>query len=60
MSDDTQPDRRRFRGERPMADQPFIARGYRVIARSWPGVESDVGELRRDPTAIAGEQQKEK
>jgi pimeloyl-ACP methyl ester carboxylesterase len=32
----------------------YTARGYRVIARSWPGMEGDVEELRRDPSAIAG------
>lgn len=24
-------------------------RGYRVIARSWPGMEGDIQQLRRDP-----------
>jgi pimeloyl-ACP methyl ester carboxylesterase len=28
-------------------------RGYRVIARSWPGMEGDIEELRRDPSAVA-------
>ncbi len=32
----------------------YTARGYRVIARSWPGMEGDIEELRRDPSAIAG------
>jgi pimeloyl-ACP methyl ester carboxylesterase len=29
-------------------------RGYRVIARSWPGMEGDIEELRHDPSGIAG------
>jgi alpha-beta hydrolase superfamily lysophospholipase len=29
-------------------------RGYTVIARSWPGMEGDIAELRRDPSGIAG------
>jgi len=32
----------------------YTARGYRVIARSWPGMEGDIEEIRRDPSAIAG------
>jgi pimeloyl-ACP methyl ester carboxylesterase len=28
-------------------------RGFRVIARSWPGMEGDIDELRRDPSNIA-------
>lgn len=32
----------------------YTARGYRVIARSWPGMEGDIEALRRDPSAIAG------
>ena len=32
----------------------YSARGFRVIARSWPGMEGDIDELRRDPSAIAG------
>jgi pimeloyl-ACP methyl ester carboxylesterase len=32
----------------------YSARGFRVIARSWPGMEGDLEELRRDPSAIAG------
>ncbi len=32
----------------------YTARGYRVIARSWPGMEGDIEELRRDPSAVAG------
>ena len=31
----------------------YAAQGYRVIARSWPGMEGDIQELRRDPSAIA-------
>ena len=31
----------------------YTAQGYRVIARSWPGMEGDIDELRRDPSAIA-------
>ena len=27
--------------------------GYRVIARSWPGMDGDINELRRNPGAIA-------
>ena len=30
----------------------YTSRGYRVIARSWPGMEGDVEQLRRDPSAI--------
>ena len=32
----------------------YTARGFRVIARSWPGMESNIEDLRRDPSAIAG------
>ena len=32
----------------------YTAKGYRVIARSWPGMEGDIEELRRDPSAIGG------
>src|SRR5690348_2748080 len=32
----------------------YSDRGYRVIARSWPGMEGDIEELRRDPSGIAG------
>lgn len=28
-------------------------RGYRVIARSWPRMEGDIAELRRDPSPLA-------
>ncbi|HEY4361627.1 MAG TPA: alpha/beta hydrolase [Bryobacteraceae bacterium] len=31
----------------------YTAHGYRVIARSWPGMDGDLEELRRDPAAIA-------
>jgi alpha-beta hydrolase superfamily lysophospholipase len=32
----------------------YRARGFKVIARSWPGMEGDIDELRRDPSGIAG------
>jgi len=32
----------------------YRERGYKVIARSWPGMEGDIEALRRDPSAIAG------
>lgn len=32
----------------------YESKGYRVIARSWPGMEGDIDELRRDPSSIAG------
>lgn len=31
----------------------YSDRGYRVIARSWPGMDVDIEELRRDPSRIA-------
>jgi alpha-beta hydrolase superfamily lysophospholipase len=31
----------------------YSERGYRVIARGWPGLEGDVEALRRDPSPIA-------
>jgi pimeloyl-ACP methyl ester carboxylesterase len=31
----------------------YTAKGYRVIARSWPGLEGDIQALRADPSAIA-------
>ena len=31
----------------------YAARGFRAIARSWPGLEGDIEQLRRDPSAIA-------
>jgi len=30
----------------------YTNRGYRVIARSWPGMEGDIDELRRDPSGV--------
>jgi alpha-beta hydrolase superfamily lysophospholipase len=33
--------------------QRYTAMGYHVVARSWPGMEGDIDELRRDPSAIA-------
>jgi alpha-beta hydrolase superfamily lysophospholipase len=30
----------------------YTSRGFRVIARSWPGMDVDIEELRRDPSAI--------
>jgi len=31
----------------------YTSEGYPVIARSWPGMEGDIEELRRNPSAIA-------
>jgi pimeloyl-ACP methyl ester carboxylesterase len=31
----------------------YNAHGYRVIAKSWPGMDGDIEELRRDPSSIA-------
>jgi alpha-beta hydrolase superfamily lysophospholipase len=31
----------------------YSDKGYRVIARSWPGMEGDIDQLRRDPSAVA-------
>ncbi|MBV9612200.1 MAG: hypothetical protein JO091_06995 [Acidobacteriaceae bacterium] len=31
----------------------YTARGYRVIAKSWPGMDGDIEELRRDLSPIA-------
>jgi pimeloyl-ACP methyl ester carboxylesterase len=31
----------------------YRSRGHEVIAKSWPGMEGDIEELRRDPSAIA-------
>lgn len=31
----------------------YTAHGYRVIAKSWPGMDGDIEELRRDPSPIA-------
>ena len=30
----------------------FEGRGYKVLAPAWPGMEGDIDELRRDPSAI--------
>ncbi len=30
----------------------YEARGFHVIARSWPGMDGDIDELRRDPSGI--------
>jgi pimeloyl-ACP methyl ester carboxylesterase len=32
----------------------YSARGYKVIARSWPRMEGDISALRRDPSSLAG------
>lgn len=31
----------------------YTAKGFRVIAKSWPGMDVDIDELRRDPSPIA-------
>lgn len=31
----------------------YTAHGYRVTAKSWPGMDGDIDELRRDPSTIA-------
>jgi len=31
----------------------YSDKGYRVIARSWPGMERDIEQLRRDPSSFA-------
>ena len=31
----------------------YTAQGYQVIAKSWPGMDVDIEELRRDPSPIA-------
>lgn len=31
----------------------YTAMGFHVVARSWPGMEGDIDELRRDPSRIA-------
>jgi len=31
----------------------YTEKGYRVIARSWPGMDVDIEQLRRDPSPIA-------
>jgi pimeloyl-ACP methyl ester carboxylesterase len=41
----------------PLSWEHWIARysdkGYRVLAPAWPGLEGDIEEIRRDPSAIA-------
>ncbi|HVY07838.1 MAG TPA: alpha/beta fold hydrolase [Burkholderiales bacterium] len=32
----------------------YEARGFNVVARSWPGMDGDIDALRRDPSAVAG------
>jgi pimeloyl-ACP methyl ester carboxylesterase len=32
----------------------YKARGMQVIAPSWPGMDDDIADLRRDPSAVAG------
>ncbi|MEO8336527.1 MAG: alpha/beta fold hydrolase [bacterium] len=32
----------------------YSAAGYHVIARSWPGMEGNIDDLRRDPSAVTG------
>jgi len=32
----------------------YTDKGYKVVNRSWPGVEGDIEQLRRDPSKIAG------
>ena len=31
----------------------YADKGYQVVARSWPGMEGDIEQLRRNPSAIA-------
>jgi len=31
----------------------YTADGYRVVAKSWPGMDGDIDQLRRDPSSIA-------
>ena len=31
----------------------FSAKGHKVIAKSWPGMDVDIDQLRRDPSAVA-------
>lgn len=31
----------------------YTDKGYRVVARSWPGMDIEIDELRRDPSSIA-------
>ncbi len=30
----------------------YTSRGFTVIAKSWPGMDGDINELRRDPSGI--------
>ena len=30
----------------------YTNRGFRVVARSWPGMNGDIDELRKDPSAV--------
>ncbi len=30
----------------------YTQRGFRVIARSWPGMDGDIADLRRDPSGV--------
>src|ERR1700737_1468758 len=30
----------------------YTSQGFRVIARSWPGMDGDIAALRRDPSAV--------
>lgn len=32
----------------------YTSKGYTVINKGWPGLDGDINELRRDPSAIAG------
>lgn len=32
----------------------YAERGFRVIAKSWPGMDVDIDQLRRDPAPVAG------
>jgi pimeloyl-ACP methyl ester carboxylesterase len=32
----------------------YSAKGFRIVARSWPGMEGSIEALRRDPSAITG------
>src|SRR5687767_345674 len=34
--------------------QRYESRGHRVLARSWPGMQGEVEELRRDPSPMRG------
>ena len=37
----------------PWVDR-FSSRGYRVLAPAWPGLDREVGDIRRDPSSLAG------